>query len=144
MGIYLLKVNNKNFRARCVNCSKLTKKRHKSHLTDIATLRNLNFALVSSLLTLKRFHTFSQHFTVEIEECCWLGLPTGINVQTSKIMKHPRTGANHITLAKRIKLQLQKKLVSNLRSVQNVYEKSQYLRKHFERTFTIFIEIFVL
>ena len=84
MGIYLLKVNNKNFRARCVNCSKLTKKRHKSHLTDIATLRNLNVALVSSLLTLKRFHTFSQHFTVEIEECCWLGLPTGINVQTSK------------------------------------------------------------
>ena len=26
LGFYLLKANNKNFRARCVNCSKLTKK----------------------------------------------------------------------------------------------------------------------
>ena len=49
-------------------------------------------------------------------------------------MKHARAGANHIILTKQIKLQLEKKLVSNLKSMQNV---------GFEQTFTKFIEIFV-
>ena len=81
---HLLKVNNKNFTARCVNCSKLTKKTHQNNLTDIGTLRNVDVALVFPLVTLKRFHTFSQHLTVEFGECYWMGLPTEIKVQTSK------------------------------------------------------------
>ena len=85
MGIYLLKVNNKSF----------NKKRHQSNLTDIGTLR-VGVTRVSSLLTLKRFYNFSQHFTVEFRECCQLDLPTEIKVQTSEITKHARTGANHI------------------------------------------------
>ena len=35
------------------------------HLIDMETLRNIDIPLVSSLLTLKRFHTFSQYFIVE-------------------------------------------------------------------------------
>ena len=50
-------------------------------------------------------------------------------------MKHARTGVNHIILTKQIKLQLEKKLVLNLKSMQNV---------DFEQTFTKFIEVFVL
>ena len=84
VSTYLLKINNKNSRTRCINCSKLTKKRHQRDLTDIGTLRNVDVALVSLLLTLKRFYTFSQHFTVEFGECCRLGLPKEIEVQTSK------------------------------------------------------------
>ena len=63
---------------------KVNQKRHQSNLTDIWTLRNVDVTLVSSLLTLKRFHTLSQHFTVELGECCQLCLPTEIKVQTSK------------------------------------------------------------
>ena len=70
--------------ARCVNCSKLTKKTHQNDLTDIGILRNVDFAVMFSLVTLKRFHTFSQDFTVEFGECYRLGLPTEIKVQTSK------------------------------------------------------------
>ena len=36
-GTYLFKVNNKNLRTRCVNSSKLTKKRHLSNLINIGT-----------------------------------------------------------------------------------------------------------
>ena len=46
-------------KTRCVNFPKLTKKRHQSNLIDIGTLRNIEFALMSLLLTLRRFHTFS-------------------------------------------------------------------------------------
>ena len=72
VGIYLLKVNNKNVWTRCVK--KQTNK--KKQCVDLV--------LVSLLFTLKRFHTFSQSFTVDFGECCWLGLPTEIKVQTSK------------------------------------------------------------
>ena len=41
---------------RCVICSKLTKK---NNLTDMKTLWNIDIAMVSLFLTLKRFHTFS-------------------------------------------------------------------------------------
>ena len=51
-----------------------------------------------------------------------------------KIKKHARTGTNHIKLTKRIKLQLEKKLGSNLKSMQNA---------GFEQTFMKFTEIFV-
>ena len=121
VGIFLLKVNNKNFKARCVSCSKLTKIRHQSNLTDIGTLRNVNIALVSSLLTLKRFHTFSQHFTVEFGECCWLGLPTGIKVQTSKNFETCKDSCKsyHINQTDQTTT-WKKKLVSNLKSMQNV------------------------
>ena len=111
---------------------RVNKKRHQSDLTDIGTLINIDATLVSSLLTLKRFHTFLVHLTVEFGKCYWLGLPTDIEV---KITKHARTGVNHIILTKRIKLQLEKKLVSNLKSMQNVGS---------EQTFTKFIEIVVL
>ena len=47
-------------------------------------------------------------------------------------MKHGRTGANHIILTKRIKLQLKR---YHMQRVQNL---------GFEQTFTEFIEIFVL
>ena len=65
-------------------CWKSTKKTHQNNVTDIGTLRNVDIALVFSLVTLKRFYTFSWHFTVEFEACYRLGLPTEIKVQTSK------------------------------------------------------------
>ena len=114
---------------------KVNKKRHQSDLTDIGTLRNVDVALVSSRFTLKRFHTFSQPLTVDFGVSCWLGLPKEIKVQTNKITKHARTSANHIILTKQVKLQLEKILVSNLKSIQNL---------GFEQTFAKFIEIFVL
>ena len=58
VGIYLLKVKNENCRTRCVICSKL-KKRHQNDVIDLKTLANIDAALVSLLLTLKRFCTFS-------------------------------------------------------------------------------------
>ena len=57
VGIYQLKVN-ENYRTRCVICSKL-KKRHQNDLIDLKTLTNIDATLVSLLLTLKRFCTFS-------------------------------------------------------------------------------------
>ena len=57
VGIYLLKVNNENFRTRCVISSKL--KEHRNDLIDLKALRNINVTLVSLLLTLKRFQNFS-------------------------------------------------------------------------------------
>ena len=56
VGIYLLKVNNENFRTRCVISSKL--KEHRNDLIDLKALKN-NVTLVSLLLTLKRFQNFS-------------------------------------------------------------------------------------
>ena len=39
---------------------------HQNNLNDIEILRNISIPQVSSLLTLKRFHTLSQYFIVEI------------------------------------------------------------------------------
>ena len=61
MGIYLLKVKNENSRARCVICSKLTK-RGQNDLIDMKTLRNIDVALAYLMLTSKTFHTFSEYF----------------------------------------------------------------------------------
>ena len=55
-GIYLLKVNNKNCRTRCVICSKLTKEKHQNCLIGMRTLRNIDVALVSLFLFLV-FHS---------------------------------------------------------------------------------------
>ena len=88
---------------------KFNKKRHHSDLTDTGTLRNVDVPLVSSVLTLKRFHTFFQHVTVG-----WV-YQQRPKYRQVKIAKHARTGANHIILTKRIKLQLEKKLVSNFK-----------------------------
>ena len=52
-----------------------------------------------------------------------------------KIMKHARTDANYAILTKRVKLQHEKKPVSNLKCMHSVA---------FEQTFMKFIEIFVL
>ena len=52
-----------------------------------------------------------------------------------KSTKHARTGVNHAILTKWIKLQLEVKLASNLKIMENV---------GFEQTFMKFIELFVL
>ena len=49
-------------------------------------------------------------------------------------MKHTRNDANYPILTKRVKLQHEKKPVSNLKSIESV---------GFEQTFTKFTEIFV-
>ena len=49
-------------------------------------------------------------------------------------MKHATTGTNYAILTMRVKVQYEKKPVSNLRSIQSVV---------FEQTCTNFIEIFV-
>ena len=56
-GIDLLKVNNENSRTRR-NLFKVNKKRHRKDLIDMKTSRNIDAALVSLLLTLKRFPFF--------------------------------------------------------------------------------------
>ena len=78
VGIYLLKFSNENPRTWCVICSELTKKKiHQSNLIDMKTLKNIDIALASLLLTLKRFHTFSWFFILEFWKCYHLGLPAG-------------------------------------------------------------------
>ena len=52
-----------------------------------------------------------------------------------EIMKQARADANYPILTKQVKLQHEKKLVSNLKSIESV---------GFEQTFTKFIEVFVL
>ena len=57
------------------------------------------------------------------------------NYRQVKIIKHVSTGTNYTILTKRVKVQHEKKPVSNLKSVRIV---------GFEQTPTKFIEIFVL
>ena len=59
------------------------------------TLRNIDMALVSLLSTLKRFHTFLSISFLTFGNCCQLGFPADIKVQTSK---------NHKTCKERCKL----------------------------------------
>ena len=61
VGIYLLKVNNRNIRTKCEICSKLTIKIPERRKSDLN-----NVALVSLLRTLNRFYTLVWHFY------CWL------------------------------------------------------------------------
>ena len=58
-----------------------------------------------------------------------------LNYRQLKIMKYVSTGTNYTMLTKRVKVQDEKKPVSNLKSMQIV---------GFEQTPTKFIEIFVL
>ena len=58
-----------------------------------------------------------------------------LNYRQLKIMKHVSTGTNYTMLTKRVKVQDEKKPVSNLKSMQIV---------GFEQTPTKFIEIFIL
>ena len=99
VGIYLRKVINENSTCViwCVICSKLTKKRHQNDFIDMKTLKNIEIALVSLLLTLKRFHNFSQYLFLEFREVIVAGW---VSQQRSKyrqvkIMKHARTDANY-------------------------------------------------
>ena len=71
---------------------------------------------------------------LNLGKCCWLLLPAVIKVQTKKITKHASTGTNYAILTKRVKVQLEKKPVSNLKSMQTA---------GFQQTSTKFIEIFV-
>ena len=41
---------------------------HQNDLTDMETLRNIDVPVVSSLLTLARFHTFFYYFIVQFGE----------------------------------------------------------------------------
>ena len=56
--IYVFKVNNKSLK-QGVYTTLSYQKRHQDDLIDIGTLRNIDITLMSLLLTLKRFHTFS-------------------------------------------------------------------------------------
>ena len=58
VGIYLLKVNNENSRT-IGTLFKVNQKRHRNDLIDIKILRNIDVALVSLMLTLKRVQNFS-------------------------------------------------------------------------------------
>ena len=81
--IYLFKANNKSLKQGVYTVLSY-QKRHQDDLIDIGTLRNIDITLMSLLLTLKRFHTFSQYFIVAFGESCWLGLPAGIKAQKNK------------------------------------------------------------
>ena len=59
VGIHLLKVNNEKSTTGYIIYSKLTKKYIGTTSLTKKTLRNIDIVLVSPLLTLKRFHTFS-------------------------------------------------------------------------------------
>ena len=107
---------------------KVNKKRHQSDLIDLGTLSNIYIAAMSLLLTLKRFHTFSQYFIVG-----WI-YQQKLKCRQVKIMKHARTGANYVILTKRIKVQHEKNPASYLKIMQNV---------GFEQTSPKFVEIFV-
>ena len=117
------------------NLFRVNRKRHWNNLIDMKTLRNIDVALLSLLLTLKRFHSFLQYFILEFEKCCHLGLPAEIKVQTSKNYEKRKPDASYGILTKRVKQQHKKKPVSNLLSMQSV---------GFEQTYMEFIEIFVL
>ena len=68
-----------------INGNKHTqKKRLQGNLIEIKTFRNIDNTLLSLLLTLKRFHTFSHYIIVEFGDSCWLGLLTDIKVGISR------------------------------------------------------------
>ena len=96
---------------------KVNEKRHQSNLTDIGTLKNVGIFTVNFEKIPHLFPAFH----------CWIWgvLLAGLTNRDQKyrqvkITKHIRTGANHMILTKRIKLQLEKKLVLNLKSMQDV------------------------
>ena len=88
----------------------------------------------SSLLTLKRFHTFFSISLLNLGKCCQLDLLAEIKVQTSKNYKTCKHITNYVILTKWVKVQHGKKSVPNLKSKQIV---------GFEQTSMKFIEIFV-
>ena len=119
VGTYLLKVKNENSRTRCVICSNSTKKKHRNDI-DMKTLRNIDIAVVSLLLTLKRFLFLVFHLEFrEVSVTGWVYQHRSRYRQV-KIMKHARTNANYAILTKRVILQHEKKPVSNLISMQSV------------------------
>ena len=61
-------------------------------------------------------------------------MPAAFTSRDYEITKHASRGTNHAILTKWVKVQHEKKLVLNLKSMQIV---------GFEKTFTKFIEIFV-
>ena len=77
----MFKVNNKSLK-QGVNCPKLTKERHQSDLVDLGTVSNIDITVMSLLLILKIFHTFSQYFIVG-----WV-YQQKLKCRQVKIMKH--------------------------------------------------------
>ena len=108
---------------------------HQNNLTDMETLRNIDIHLVSLLLTLKWFHSFSKYFIVEFGKCFWLYLATEIKVETSKNYKACKHGYKLCHINQTGQSTTWKKPVLNLKSMQIV---------SFEQTSTKFIEIIVL
>ena len=82
--IYLLKVDNENPRTRFVICLKLTKKDTRTTSLTMKSSRNINVALVSLLLILKRFLTFYQNFILEFWEVLLAGF-TSSDQSTDKL-----------------------------------------------------------
>ena len=138
VGIYLLKVINENSRCViwCVICSKLTKKKTPERLhwhEDIK--KHWNRSGVSII----NFEKIPQLFLVFISwisgsDCCRLGFPAEIKVQTSKNYETCKDRRKLRHQVNQVKLQHEKKPALNLISIQSV---------GFEQTFMKFIEIFV-
>ena len=82
--IYLLKVDNENPGTKFVICLKLTKKDTGTTSLTMKTSRNINVALVSLLLILKRFLTFYQNFILEFWEVLLAGF-TSSDQSTDKL-----------------------------------------------------------
>ena len=94
---------------------------HENDLIDMETLWNINVPLVSPLLTVKIFHTFSLVFHSWI----WGSVASCVYQQRSKfrqvkIAKHASKGTNYTILTKWLKVQHEKKPVSNLKSMESV------------------------
>ena len=122
VNIYLLKVNNKNSRTRCVIYSKLTKKTPEGPHWHEDINKNWHHSIVSVVNFEKIPHLFLVFHS-------WiLGSVAGwVYQQRSKyreveIMKHAMTDTNYATklITKQVKLQQEKKPVSSLISMQSL------------------------
>ena len=84
------------------------------------TSKNIDIALVSLLLTLKKDSTsFLSIPVLNFKKCCQLGLPAEAKAQTGKDYETAWTEANYAILTKWVKLKHEKKPVPNLISMQS-------------------------
>ena len=131
MGIYLLKVNNENSRT---GCSKLAKKTPERPQWQEDITKHWLRSGVSIVNFEKIPHLFLVlNSWISGSYAGWVYQKRSKYRQV-KIMKHARADANYAILTKRVKLQHERKPVSNLLSMQSV---------RFEQTFMKFTEILV-
>ena len=141
VNIYLLKVNNKNSRTRCVIYSKLTKKTPEGPHWHEDINKNWHHSIVSVVNFEKIPHLFLVFHS-------WiLGSVAGwVYQQRSKyreveIMKHAMTDTNYATklITKHVKLQQEKKPVSSLISMQSLgFEQTWNLLRFLFRKYNDF------